>query len=362
MENSQKTTVCYFGSHKKDYSRNNIIKKGLLENGIEVIDCSSRSNVLLRSFALFAKFIKIRKKIDIIIVSEMSHAAMPCAKLLSVLYGRRIIFDPLISAYDTIVEDRKIIKKGSLLSKIIRYLDKVCMRMSDIVIADTEEHVEYFSEQLGVQKSKIKVIPVGADTDIYYPSSSDLKKNKGKFSVLFQGTYIPLHGIQYIIDAANQLRDHPDIHFTLIGKGQEYEKILTRSKELQLKNITFVPMIPQDELRNQINQCDLCLGIFGETSKAKRVIPNKVYQYLACSKPIITGESQAVKKLLQHKENVYFCEMANSSSLSSAILTLKEDVSLRVRIAEKGHELFINGLTPKHIGKRFSDIIYSLLK
>ncbi|MFL0556299.1 MULTISPECIES: glycosyltransferase family 4 protein [Paenibacillus] len=361
MENSQKTTVCYFGSHKKDYSRNNIIKKGLLENGIEVIDCSSRSNVLLRSFVLFAKFLKIRKKIDVIIVSEMSHAAMPCAKFLSALFGRRIIFDPLISAYDTIVEDRKIIKKGSLLSKIIRSLDKVCMRMSDIVIADTEEHVEYFSEQLGVQKSKIKVIPVGADTDIYYPSSSDLK-NKGKFSVLFQGTYIPLHGIQYIIEAANQLRDHPDIHFTLIGKGQEYENIVTRSKELQLKNITFVPMIPQDELRMQINQSDLCLGIFGETCKAKRVIPNKVYQYLACSKPIITGESQAVKKLLQHKRNVYFCEMANSSSLSSAILTLKEDASLRLEIADKGYELFLNGLTPKHIGKSFAEIIFSLLK
>ncbi|PAD71866.1 hypothetical protein CHH67_23810 [Paenibacillus campinasensis] len=360
MDKTQKVGVCYFGSHKRDYSRNNIIRKGLLQNGIEVIDCSSRCNVMLRSLVLIFKFLKIFKKIDVIIVSEMSHAAMPCAKLLALIFRKRIIFDPLISAYDTIVEDRKLIKKGSLLSKIILQLDKACMKMSDTVIADTEEHAEYFSKQMGIKKNKIKVIPVGADTDIYYPSKTKFKGNQ-KFSVLFQGTYIPLHGIRYIIEAAEQLKKNKDIHFILIGKGQEYDEIMAKSNKMELENVTFLPMLSQSELREQINKSDLCLGIFGETNKAKRVIPNKVYQYLACSKPIITGESQAVRRLLQHEENVYFCEMANAEALSRAILALKEDVHLRGEIARNGHELFLNHFTPNHIGGKFSEVIYSAL-
>lgn len=360
MGKTQEITVCYFGSHKDDYSRNNIIRKGLLQNGIEIINCSSRQNVLLRSFILFFKFLKIRKKIDVIIVSEMSHASMPCAKLISFIFRKKIIFDPLISAYDTIVEDRKLINKGSLLSKVILFLDKACMKMSDKVIADTEEHAEYFSNHMGIDVNKIKVIPVGADIDFYFPCKEDWKDQE-KFSVLFQGTYIPLHGIKYIILAAQRLQKYKDIHFTLVGNGQQYEEILMMNEQMGLDNITFLPMLPQDELRNQINKSDVCLGVFGETNKAKRVIPNKVYQYLACSKPIITGENKAVKKLLRHQQDVYYCEMADAESLSEAILTLKEDKSLRMQIARNGHELFLNNLTSKHIGKNMSQIVYSLI-
>lgn len=358
---TKEIAVCYFGSHKKDYSRNNIIKKGLRENGIRVLDCGSRDNILLRSFILFYKFFRIHRDVDVIFVSEMSHASMPCAKMLSIIFGKKIIFDPLISAYDTIVEDRKLLKKGSVLSKIIFLLDKICLKMADVVIADTKEHAEYFSSRLGIRSNKIRVVPVGADTDYYYPSPKESQTTPGVFKVLFQGTYIPLHGIKYIIQAAKNLQEYRDIHFTLIGQGQLYDNILSMVRDLKLDNITFIPLVNQNELRERINESDLCLGIFGETEKAKRVIPNKIYQYLACSKPIVTGENTTIKGFLNHRHNVYFCDMADANSLSEAILDLKGNNSLRKEIAENGYKTFHYSATPSHIGEKATNVVSDLL-
>ncbi|GGF92278.1 hypothetical protein GCM10010916_07070 [Paenibacillus abyssi] len=353
-----KPTICYFGSHKPGYSRNSIIKQGLIIEGYEIVECNSRVNVLLRSFILFAKFLKIKDRVDIIIVSEMGHASMPIAKLISKIFKIKIIFDPLISAYDTIVEDRKLVSSNRLLVSMVLYLDKVSFKLADYILADTNEHKKYFSQMFDINKEKINKVIVGADTNYYFPSvPADFIDKKEKFNVLFQGTYIPLHGIKYIVDAANLLKHDKEITFTFIGNGQMYDDIVDYSSSIGLDNIEFVPLLPQEELRNRIINSDLCLGIFGDTEKTKRVIPNKVYQYLACAKPIITGDSLAIKELLEHNKNVYLCELANVKSLADSILRLKEDTPLRESLSANAYKLFTEECTPSTIGKQVSDVI-----
>ncbi|MEX1029315.1 MAG: glycosyltransferase [Paenibacillaceae bacterium] len=358
----EKATVCYFGSHKTGYSRNSIIKQGLITEGHNIIECNSRANVLLRSLILFIKFLKIKGEVDIIIVSEMGHASMPIAKLISKVFNKKLIFDPLISAFDTIVEDRKIVFNNKLLSSLVYKLDKISFRLADYILADTNEHRLYFSRMFDININYIKKVIVGADTRYYFPSDSFSSiEKKDKFNVLFQGTYIPLHGIKYIVDTANLLQYDDEISFTFIGNGQLYEEIINYSKSLGLNNIDFLPIVPQDELRSQIINSDICLGIFGDSGKTKRVIPNKVYQYLACAKPIITGDTPAVRELLEHNKNVYMCELADSKSLSDSIIKLKNDIDLRKNLATNAYKLFTECCTPSIIGKSVSEIIENVL-
>lgn len=351
------SSICYFGSHKYDYSRNEIIKKGLSLNGFKIVDCRSRHNVLIRNFVLFFKFLRIRKEVDVILVSEMSHASMPIAYLVSRLFDKLLIFDPLISAYDTIVEDRKLIKKGGLLSRVVFFLDKLCLKTADFILADTEIHRKYFSETFEIPMDKIGKVIVGADTKYYYPEKKEVAKVKDEFNVLFQGTFIPLHGIKYIIEAADLLRDRTNIRFTIIGEGQEKQEILKISNKLNLTNVSFLPLMSQGLLREKINQSDICLGIFGETVKAKRVIPNKVYQYLACGKPIITGRSEAILELLEHEKNSILCDFANAKSIAESIVRLMDDNELRKKIAYEGLTLFQKECVPLVIGSQLEEYI-----
>ena len=101
-----------------------------------------------------------------------------------------------------------------------------------------------------IDKHKFIRVPVGADDTLFKPINSAPKVTTSHgISVLFFGTYIPLHGIEYILQAANRLKSFTDVSFTLIGSGQTYEEMKNLAKELDLKNATFInSWVPYQEL------------------------------------------------------------------------------------------------------------------
>ena len=197
---------------------------------------------------------------------------------------------------------------------------------------------------------------MGTDESIFYPRAD--KINNDKFIVFFHGTFWGLHGIEYIIKAAKLLENKTDILFRLLGGGRERKKIMKLAKELNLKNVEFLDWISYQDLSCRIAESDICLGgHFSASEKAKRVISGKSIQYLAMKKPVIAGDSLAVKELFSHAENIYLCAMADEKSLAGAITELKENAALRDKIAQSGFKLFKNHLNAQQTKNRLKEII-----
>ena len=110
-----------------------------------------------------------------------------------------------------------------------------------------------------------------------------------------------------------------------------------------------------------IAKADIGLGIFGDTDKAKRVIPNKAYEIIAMKKPLITGDSSASREFFSDEKNALLCEMANPGAIAESIIKLKEDESLREKIAGNGYTLFKERARPKVIGKEVKKIVEECL-
>ena len=345
--------VCYFGIYDPNNSRNRGLIKGLKENGLEVIECRVDAREKHKYWKLFKKHRKIQNY-DLMIVGFPGHSVMPLAKLVC---RKPIIFDAFVSLYDSTVFDRRSASPYSFEAVKCWFLDWFSCRLADKVLLDTEEHIEYFVKTFGLRRGKFKRILVGSDESFFYPQNCP--KDIDGFLVLFQGSYIPLHGIEYIIKAAKKL-EKENIRFKLFGTGQTHKMAVELSHKLQVKNIDFMKPVPEKELAKQISRADVCLGIFGGTPKAKRVIPHKVYDALACGKPVVSGESPAAKELLTNRENVLFCQMACPDDLAEKILELKNNPRLRNQIAEKGYQLFRQRLTPKVLGKELKKIIYQI--
>jgi glycosyltransferase involved in cell wall biosynthesis len=273
--------------------------------------------------------------------------------------SRILLFDPYISLYDTMVHDRKLIKATSWKAMYYFLLDKYSCELADICLLDTHADVKYFSETFKIPYRKFRRVFVGADDDIFHPIQTEQTGNN--FVVFWYGTYIPLHGAEYIVKAAKILEKYQDIRFIMVGQGQTYPYVRKLAEMLRISNIEFVSWIRYKDLPVHMSKADVCLGIFGETGKARRVIPNKVFQALAMEKPVITANTPAAREALTHLENVYLCDAANPKSIADGILTLKEDEKLRKKLAKNGYQLFKEKFSVKQIGKNVKEILEDAL-
>ncbi|HBM45759.1 MAG: Group 1 glycosyl transferase [Parcubacteria group bacterium GW2011_GWF2_38_76] len=345
--------VCYFGIYNPTYSRNKILTSGLKSNGVEVIECRTDKKGIVKYFDLIRKHWNIRNNYDVMIVGYPGFQSVILVKFLT---RKPIIFDAFISMYDSMVLDRKQVSKGSLRAGYYWWLDKVSMSVADLILIDTNEHKKYISEAFNIDSSKIERVYVGADTEIFYPKEN--KRNDGLFRVLFFGTYIPLQGVEYIVRTAKLLENKKDIVFELIGNGQEKEKILKLASELKVSNINFRDNIKIVELSNEIALADVCLGIFGNTGKAKRVIPNKVYECVAMKKPVITADTLAERELFNN-DDLFFTKISDPESIADAIMTLKDNSHLLKSIAENGYKKFTKEAIPNKISFDLIKVIES---
>ena len=356
--------ICYFGAYNSEYPRNHILRKGLQLNGVDIVECAIPADVQLwkRNFALLGKYIKSSHHFDAIVVAETNQFVVPLAKCLSIVTGTPLIFDVFFSLYDSYVKDRQTVKEHSVKAGLFSWIDRFSMMLSDVVIADTRQHRQYYHERFNIPADKIDIVYIGYDDELFQPRRSRLEQGEpSPFTVVFTGSFIPLHGIDYILKAAKILEEHQDIRFEFAGAGQTYKAMLSLADNLGLENCVFSGPVPLLQIPELLANADICLGIFGETEKTTRVIPNKVYEGLAMKKPVLTGDSPAIREVFHDQEHLLVCNCADEHSLADAIVKLKRDDLLRTNIAEAGYQAVRERFTPQALGKQLKDILVSLL-
>lgn len=357
--------VCHFGVSNPNYSRNRIIAQGLRQNDVEVVECNaystSRYRPSLSSLTYVQKYIQLLKKhaklnYDVMVTSESGQLVMPLAKFIT---RKPIVLDAFLGMYETFL-DYEPENSNSYSAKAWYYLDDYSLRSVLLILTDTQEHANYFCKQFKIEKTRFRRVFVGSDDRIFYPRP--VEKDDNRFTVMFWGTYIPLQGMEYIIRATKLLEEQKDIVFEVIGSGKTFDSVRNLCERLQLNNVSFfTKWIPYHKLPNYIAKADVCLGIFGDTPKAKRVIPNKAFETLAMEKPLITGDSPAAREALINMKNCILCEMANPKAIAESIMLLKGDDGLRKKIAQNGYKLFQERFAPRVIGRELKGYLSELL-
>src|SRR5438477_7174605 len=113
-----------------------------------------------------------------------------------------VLFDPFISVSDTVVSDRALVGRGSVLGRLVRAVDRASLRAARRVIADTPSHADFYADLARISRERIGVVWVGADDAVFRPRPEVVPAFR---RVLFYGTFIKLHGIDVIVRAAKLL-------------------------------------------------------------------------------------------------------------------------------------------------------------
>ena len=336
--------VVYWGTYDTGKPRNRIMIQGLRENGIEVIEChadvwkgvedksqvfrwSQRLRVLIiwlsRYPRLIWRYLQLPKH-DAVIVGYMGHIDVLILWLFAKLRRVPIIWDVFISLYNTAVEDRNLVAQNHPLARFLFAWEWTACRAADILVLDTQAHADYFTQRFKVLPHRTGVVFVGAETSAFpqMPKTTGMKAPNEPLTVLFYGQFIPLHGIETIIRAAQQAETEP-IQWILIGRGQMESKIRNMIQAHSLQKLKWIPWVPYEKLVQWIHRADICLGIFGNSDKAARVIPNKIFQLLSSGKPLITRDSPAIRELLSPEmPGVFLVPPATPTALAYASLPL----------------------------------------
>ena len=277
--------VLWWGHYDADYSRNRILRAIFNRLDWQVYDFQPKISPLADWEAAVTRL----PSADLIWVPCFRQRDLAAA----VRWGRRkqipVVFDPLISAYDKQVFERNKFSAGSRPAQKLLQWERKIFNRADLVIADTWEHARFFSETLGVESARIAVVPVGAEEEVFKPHSNQPTDDSIP-TVLFYGSFLNLQGPEVIIDAAHKYTG-PPVVWKLVGQGPLLDEC--RRRATGLSNVEFIPWLPYEQLPDLIQQADILLGVFGTSAKAGRVIPNKVYQSLACGKPLVTRTAPA---------------------------------------------------------------------
>lgn len=347
-------TICFFGDYNPEYIRNDVIIQGLIKNKINLLICHTKYKGSLRFFDLIKMYFSYGRNCDFVFVGS-SDTSRPLVVLAKIISRKPIIWDAHYSIYDTLVEDRKLAKPNSLKAYYYWFSDWLGCAVADKVLLDTNHHIDYFVKKFRARKDKFIRILVGANEELLksYLSkeSNSVGLDNNHFLVSFHGKYIPLQGVEYIIQAAKILEKYPDIKFKLIGKGQTYQKVRDLSKKINTVNINFIDRVPYKDIPKLISSAHISLGIFGNSDKALRVIPNKIYEAMALAKPIITGDTPGIKELFEDRKNIVLCRPADEKDLAEKILVLYKDRKLLNFIGEGAYKIFKDKCLPEIVVK-----------
>jgi glycosyltransferase involved in cell wall biosynthesis len=281
--------VLWWGRFDPDYSRNRVLRQAFRQLGWSVTDFRPISSL---TGDLEARFQNISKP-DLVWVPCFRQRDMAAAIRWSKKNSIPLVFDPLISAHDKQVNERHLLKAGSLRARWLLRQETIFFQAADLLVADTRAHADYFQSDFKVPEQNLFVVPVGAEEGLFQTIPAATERNP--VEVLFYGTFIDLQGPQVIVEAAAACKAQ-NVIWTMLGDGPLRKKCEALTLKYGLDNLRFEAWVPYEKLPQRIGAADILLGIFGTSGKASRVIPNKVYQSLACGRPVITRRSTAYPK------------------------------------------------------------------
>lgn len=351
-----KKTVLFWGRFDHGYSRNrvNIALFRELDWNVEFFDVALCPR--LGDVEAFLRGLSRKVKPDLVWVPVCRQRDILAACRWARRHGVKIIFDPMISAWDKKVLEQQKWRREEKRAKKLHELEKKMMNAPDFVTWDTVCHVDFCEREFAVPREKMAALFTGTDEKVFKPAPTPPREGK-EFRVLYHGAYIPLHGMQYIVEAARMTQDK-QIHWDLLGWGAY--KASTEALAAGIKNITFLDKVPYTKVPEVIYKADVVLGVFGTTEKASRVIGNKIFEAMGCARPVINEYCYGYPEEAKVCKAIKFVPAGDAAAIVKAVEEYKEDWENRESYNEAAYEFFKKYLSMAEVKKQLLEILAKL--
>jgi len=213
----------------------------------------------------------------------------------------------LIDALHTLIPFKRLRFLGKFLEKnTLRRCDAVCV---------INEGLKRYAVEMGAHPRKVRVIRAGIDVERFNPSLDGcvMRENLGickdDVVLFFMGWLYAFSGLREVaMELARVMDVQPNLKLLIVGEGDLYAELQKIKKDHGLRQLILAGWQPYDKIPEYIASADICLLPATNNEVMRSIVPIKMYEYMACAKPVISTRLSGIIKEFGHGNGVLYVD------------------------------------------------------
>lgn len=278
-------------------------------------------------------------KLDVVFVTSPPIFSVVPAILLAKMRGAKLVLDVRDLWPDELVTYGGF-REESAAVRVTRAIARWAYREADCVAATTQAILDAVVER-GVERNKTFFLPNGADLELFRPLAPQNELSAqyqfgNRFVVMYSGLFGIKHSLEVLLEAASLLKEHKEIVFFLLGNGARRDALVEEARAKGLDNVIFGDERGVKEIPQLLARADLCFAAVRPEPYPKKVVSVKVFEYLACEKPVVGALSGESARVLEESGGGIVVPPGDARSTADAILALYRDPARRAEMGQVG--------------------------
>ncbi|HOK09404.1 MAG TPA: glycosyltransferase family 4 protein [Candidatus Hydrogenedens sp.] len=303
-------------------------------------------------------------KCDVVMASSPQILCGLAGYIVSVFKWRPFVFE-VRDLWPAQIIDLGVIKNKFIIS-ILTALETFLYRHAKAIVTIAPAMSREIARR-GFDENKIFTIPNGIDENVFKPldTPNRIRKEKGwddsKIVVLYIGTMGLSQGLKTILEVAERVKDDPRLLFVFVGAGADRDNLIRLSIQMQLNNVEFYPAVEKKEMPDWYASSDICLVSLKKRNVFKYNIPSKMFEIMACERPILLGAEGQARELLEQAEAGVAVEPENVDAYTEGLLVLANNPEIRKNAGKKGRAYVLEHFTRKTNAQKYLHVFQSVV-
>ena len=302
---------------------------------------------------IFSSIFKVRKLIaklnpDIVHIHYLGYYG-----LLGLFSGAKCIVSTPWGS--DIIEGKKSFLKRQILLRILK--------KTKLIICDAY-HMRDELKKLNVPQNKINIIYFGVDTKKFVRKDRNLEiLNKfnisNEITIISLRSFEPVYDIKTLILAAKIiLKQIPDVHFLLVGRGTLEKELKELVHSLSIDNsVHFTGFIDKQLLPSLLSSSD----IYVSTSLSDAGLASSTGEAMSCETPVVISDSAENDQWINNKVNGFLFSTKNSEQLAEILINLIKNEPLRKTVGKEGRNIIIKKYDYENEMNKVNDLYLKLI-